>query len=286
MDRQKVVIIGGVAILAGLGGYIAYRAWSDRQLGATAVPISARALEAQSDCEAACSADGACLAYSLNKTTGECVNTTKDPYSAAKEDPAWALYIKRDATAAPSSWSSWSECPSSCVPAGSAPPSQTRNCTGKCPGTSSKLCGSFTYCDAYEEMPAGFMPFGDPQWVRQDTAKSDEACRTLCQASNKCSAYMFDSSFKTCDIIGNGADMSTMSQDTVHPTASRVYVRMPGAGNGTWGPIVTKADCKCGEARHERTCSSGQGSCKMGFHYMICPNTPCFGFDSFDGLRA
>ena len=297
-ETKIIVVTGVVAALTGLVVYmVVKKGKTPGPLGAAydsfaSIFAGSKINAGTSDCEAQCTADPACLAYSVNKTTGQCVVTKQDPYTAAVDDDAWTLYVKRDTNANPSSWSIWSpeECPgtggASCVKPGTTlPKEQTRTCSGKCPGKATRSCPSVAYCDVFEELPMGFTPVGEPKWVRKDADTTVDACEMECLKDPKCTGYMFDTSFKTCDCIGNSEPLNIFSEDTRHTTASRVHVRMPGDGNGTWGPMVHKTECKCGEATHARTCSSGT-DCKIGAAFVSCPNAPCSSYDPFEGLRA
>jgi hypothetical protein len=297
---QKVlgIALGATLLLGGVGGGVGYYLWNKnkkrparvsaydpfagikRKIGTAPVPTAAAT---QTECEASCTKDVKCTSYSWNGAAAACMTSAEDPVTSWLEDPNFTMYVKRDSTAAPSSWGAWGVCPVTC--GGTDKTVQTRACIGKCPGPTTHICGQ-TPCSKLQKEPAGLLPSpmtkGLP--VTPTPYINLPACEKACMDNPDCTGlFWYSPGMSIPDSCSLFADTVTSLIPDTNPAWAAtgvVETRVP-SDAGTWGAVPA---CKCNQTQVTRTCSDPTKKC-WGASTIGCPNVPC-AYDAFAALKS
>jgi hypothetical protein len=282
----------GVGVLAG-GSYAAYRWYTrGRPSPATkAYDMFRRVRTASSgvtatDCQATCTADATCTAYSTKDSDGTCATTKLDPYPASNwtDDPAWTTFVKRDEAAPASSWSDWTQCDAACEQQGK----RARTCqgAGKCVGSPSVTCTGGT-CDTFEPLPSGFIFYPEDEKTMPTFSlyhtNDESTCQSKCIGDSTCTGYTFqnrgvsDLTSMNCIAYTSPLDAVVVSPSPLDP-GDKYAFRHP-LTSGTW---AAWPGCKCGVTKVARTCTTGTNC--VGPHVELCAGTPCL-YDKFSGVK-
>lgn len=283
--NTKLILWGGIicGVLAVGGGLTYYALKKSKKNGgglynqfANLMGVTQTASSSEADisaCEAKCTADPSCKAASWNPATKECETSSGDPYSSWKDSAGWFLLVKRDEGTPASSWGDWGTCPVPC--GGGASTVQTRTCTGKCPGASSKPCGQGT-CDGLELEPEKTLPYPQPPYTQVDGLTDISQCEASCLGNSACTGIFWydDDGVKRCFNYSGKYDL--MQNSNPITIGGTLKSRVP-KGAGSWNAFPA---CSCGVDQVTRTCADA--SC-FGPSKLKCPAVSC-AYDQFQDV--
>ena len=214
----------------------------------------------------------------------DCTAITSDPYTEWVDNDDADLFIRQNSSDPLSQWSDWdaSLCP---VCGSTSSDLQTRVCTGKCPGSPTKLCPETLPCPDKFERVMGYYP--DVSYFQDDNnfqrfedmdPKEAESQMSQMVTQNGWFGYMWDGNHRMIALKVPFQDVYGVNP--LVPDTFYMWIRQPSGYSPFSNPLPPQSDnttdgCACGKVLVRECIVNGkQGNCygpsKFHCHPILC----------------